>query len=229
MDAAASPEDAGFLIFGVLGCFATVAVPILFIFCLIMAIVRKSKGWTVATIVMGVLGLGAVIAAVAFSANQVAEAVEESKIPREFADDEGRFALTGPGSWSVQDLGHPDAELEIGNLFAEEYVMVISEAKSEFDEDFSLDDFADIAGGAMIDVLGDPDYSEFEELTVNGMPARRHRLNGTIDGIRIAYVNTFVEGKEDFHQVLAWTLEVKQDLAIEKLQEAANSFRESSN
>ena len=52
MDAAATPGDAGFLIFGVLGCFATVAVPILFIFCLIMAIVRKSKGWTVATIVM---------------------------------------------------------------------------------------------------------------------------------------------------------------------------------
>ena len=104
--------------------------------------------------------------------------------------------------------------------------MVISEPKSDFPEDFELDEFADVASSGIIDSVTEAEHSELEPLVVKGCEGFQHELNGTIDGIRISYLNSFLEGREHFHQILAWTLEERKERVLPVLKEASLSFRE---
>ena len=221
-----SAYDVGYAFGAVIGCFLAILVPALFIFALIMAIVRKSRGWTIVTVILGVLGLGFLGVAAYFGVRQAAESAAEAKVPREFVSSDNLVAVTGPGSWTEQDLGSDVAGLQLANLFAEEYLIVISELKSDFPEEFDLEEFVDVASSGIIDSVTEADFSEMEPLAVGGCEGFQHELNGSIDGIRISYVNSFLEGKEHFHQILAWTLEERKERVLPILKEASLTFRE---
>ncbi|MEM9284129.1 MAG: hypothetical protein AAGA96_20105, partial [Verrucomicrobiota bacterium] len=139
-----SAEGLGAVVGGLLGCFLAVLVPALFVFFLVMAIVRKSKGWTVAAVLTGVFGL-ALGAMVIFLGNKAVQKVKETtEIPRVFASEDGLVSVTTPGYWRVLDLASAAAELQLGDPVSEEYLLVISELKTDFEPDFTVEDFASL-------------------------------------------------------------------------------------
>ncbi len=226
METTSTALEVGKVIGGLIGCFFFLAIPAFFVFSLVMAITKKSRNWTIATVIMGTLGfllLAGVFGVGLYTGWQKAQ---EERVARDFNTSDGLAVVTGGSGWTNLDLDAEDATLSIGNLFAEEYLIVISEEKSAFDSDFGVKDFADVAVEQTVNLLEGAIVKEPIATTVNGLPGYVREISGEIEGIDITYFNTYVEGRTHFHQILTWTLTRKKGKALPKLQAAAESFRE---
>ncbi|MDF1823252.1 MAG: hypothetical protein P1U68_01345 [Verrucomicrobiales bacterium] len=193
-------------IFIIVGCMLMVALPILFVVALTLAITRKSTGWTVVAVLAGLLGLAALVTSLVYAGKKGAAEFAEMNEPRPFVSEDGLVEIMAPGSWSVRNLENEVASLQIGNLIGSQFLIVISEEKSEFVDEFSIRDYAGTINEQMKEVLVDAIETELLSLEVGGLTALQNELEGNIDGTGIAYLNTFIEGKDHFHQVLTWTL-----------------------
>jgi hypothetical protein len=137
---------------------------------------------------------------------------------------DGKSRLTVPASWQdLPEAGRNEvATIQLGDLRKEQYVMVITGAKSDFD---SLAAFAE---AAMTDAenLEESDIGPERALTVGGLPAVQRVVTGKSEGIRIVYWFTMVEGKNSFFQVIGWTLPSRRGDAEPAIAEVIDSFRE---
>ena len=209
-----------------LGCVLIILVPALFLFTLIMAMTRKSKGWIVATIIAGTVSLVMIVVAAVFGVQLGSKALEEQQAVQIFTTSDGLATVTGAPGWRVLDLQSEDATMQIGNFVAEEYLLVISDLKSDFDPDFKLSDFAEIASEQTIDTVKGAEAGELVETKIQGLPAYQREVRGTIEGTDVSYFNSYVEGREHFYQVMAWTLTNRKETAFPRLRTAADSFTE---
>lgn len=208
------------------GCFVMVALPILFVFTLIMAITRKSKGWTAMTVVIGVIGVIALVVSLVYAGKQGAAKLAEMNQPRPFASADGLVEVTAPGTWIGQDFGNEVASLQIGNLIGNQYLLIISEEKRDFVPEFGIQEYAETISEQMKEVVESPIETELIPMEIGGLPAFRRELDGEIDGTKIAYLNTFIEGEQHFHQVLTWTLLEMKDRQFPLFRTTVASFRE---
>jgi len=208
------------------GCGAGLLFPALFLLSLVLAITRKSRGWTVGAVVFGSLALLSVGGLVAAGVSAAVKSSRESAIPKDFTTSDGVAVVTGGPHWRDLGIGSDDASLGIGNPVREEYLVVVSEAKSDFPDGYTLRQFADLAGGLALAGMEDASVEEFREVAVNGLAGLRREVTGRGDGDRVFFLNTYVEGRAHFHQVMVWTLAERRDRARAALAAAADSFRE---
>jgi len=121
-----------------------------------------------------------------------------------------------PSNWTDLPPGdrNPDATIQQANLFGERYVMVISDSKSDVAGIFSvqeatgpeiLNQFTDLTLGGVEKSFTVQRISN-RKLSVNGLPAIQHKFKAAVEGIDVIFWTTYVEGKNHFYQVQAWTL-----------------------
>ena len=215
---------------GMGSCCMTILLGVVFIVALILAIVRKSKAWTIVTIISAILaiilGIVFVIGAGAAGFKAASEAIEEASAEKMFTTDDGLVSIDGQTFWTNVDTGSPDASLEIGNLLREEYLLIITEPKSDFPQDFGLLDYANLVGETMADTLEDPPAIELSNTQINGMNAYQHEMRGKSDGLDIVWWNTYLEGTDHYYQVISWTLQSKSSVALPRLKASALTVRE---
>lgn len=225
-EAANTLGEQGIIVGRMLFCVMALVVPALFIVGLILAIVKKSKGWTIFTVLVGLAGFGVIGAFIYFVAHEVKDSIAKAEQLHPIDGDDGKFSLSIPGNWDEQVLGSADASLEVGNLIREEYLLVIHEPISDFDEGFTIGDFAEIAADGVTAALTNASRGDLEAVEINGMPAVQCRIEGSADGVRIVYLNSYIRGESDFYQVMTWTLPSKEAEAFPKFREAMATFRE---
>jgi hypothetical protein len=138
-----------------------------------------------------------------------------------------------PSNWAQfpPSERNADASIQYANLFAERYVMVISESKSDLNG--LLDTSSSNAISAYNELVQDGLAAALTikrdsqtEATINGMPGFRCKLSGDVDGVDIVYWVSVVEGKNDFHQVHVWTTAALETKNKPILFNVANSFKE---
>ena len=226
MESSSSAYEILKVVGGMLGCVLIILVPALFLFTLIMAMTRKSKGWIVATIIAGTISLVMIGVVAVYGVRFGSKALKEQQAVQIFTTTDGLASVTGAPGWRVLDLQSEDATMQIGNFVAEEYLLVISELKSDFDPDFTLLDFAEIASQQTIETVEGAVPGELVEKTIQGLSAYEREVSGTIEGTEVSYCNNYVEGREHYYQVMAWTLANRKEKAFPRLRAAAESFTE---
>ncbi|MEM7698623.1 MAG: hypothetical protein AAF236_09500 [Verrucomicrobiota bacterium] len=209
----------------VLGMGLLLLIPLLLVFAWITARRTELLLWKLATALLAgltlvVLSLGAWQWARQSGANEVA-----AEMKTVFVSADKRVSISGPKRWEPLDLGADGSSLEIGSLASEEYLVVITEPKSDFEPDFSLIDYGDVVTELMADRLVNTSRSEPLELEIDGLAAHQIELQGNLDELTIVYLNFFIESENAFHQILSWTLEPRRDAAFPEFFEAAESFR----
>jgi acyl carrier protein len=203
-----------FLICGVIGLGAV---------SIIMAFVRRTTGWIAAAIILSLLGAGGVITGMVFAARGFGKAIAEQSRPKMVVSEDGWVRLEIPGSWSTLRELHDSASLKVGNKFREEYAIVISEKKADIKG--TLDDFAQTVTGGIRESLGvGVEVGPIENVTAGKFTAKRCRLAGKIDNIRIVYLHYSVETLEGFHQLIMWTLPSKESRAWPVFERVAETF-----
>lgn len=151
---------------------------------------------------------------------------------------DGIASLEVPKNWtpiSGSDA-NPEASLQIGNLFAETYAMVLSEAKADFegiagehpnpDGGYSLEDYTDLITSMMTAPGSGMTSSPKQQISHNGMPAYRFKLQGAVEGNAVVFLGMVVEGDRHFHQVLCWTLAEREAKNTPTLEAVLASFKE---
>jgi hypothetical protein len=138
---------------------------------------------------------------------------------------DGKFQLTVPVGWRENSSLNEQAEIKAANPLQEMYVIVLTEAKADFTDDMTLDQFTTITRESMTANLTSPELSPPLPVTINGNSARQYEIQGEVKNVKLAYLITTVETAAHFHQVVTWTLRSRIDKNQTTLQQVAGSFR----
>jgi hypothetical protein len=139
---------------------------------------------------------------------------------------DGRSQIRPAVGWTELPELHAEASIEWGNKAAEEYLIVISEPRANFDSSLNVDKFADIHITRMRGIITNMEVKGPKRLTLNGNSALQYEVLGSVDFVRIGYLINYVEGKKSFHQVLTWTLIAQFEDKKGKFATVMDSFRE---
>lgn len=196
----------------------------------------RLKGKAIVGIVLGglsfvfvpLVGIVVAIAIPSFvSSHKMAEkSVAEATLPREVFSNDGVCRVTVPGDWAERVDLHDEASIQVGNARNEVYLIVLTDSKLDFDE-MTLEEHSQLTRKRMMEninndrIIGAP--KEFE---INGRPAVQYEIRGSVDKIKIVYLHVTIEGREYFHQVLAWTLSSAFERNQVVLESVVNTFEE---
>ena len=142
----------------------------------------------------------------------------------EIVSGKGNARLTVPKDWSELSDLNAAAEIQAGNKSNEQYAMVLSDNKADF-EGMTLKRHHQLTRDAMLKKMTNASATEAVEITIDGQPAMQDELSGTQDGMNIVFLHTTVEEEDGFHQILAWTSKSRWDGQKGNLQEVTRSFR----
>lgn len=154
-----------------------------------------------------------------------AHAQEQNKIPgNTIVSYDKRATVSAPKSWKVLDL-HEEADIEVGNEYAEVYYMSLHEPKTDL-PDFDLKRFANVVLENHAAESTDSKIEFVRDTAVNGLPALHYRVDSRVEGLDIVYQFVFLEGSDTFYQTLAWSLGSRYSGNSDKMDSIITSFRE---
>lgn len=200
-----------------------------FILSIIKACKRKSAGWIISSVISGVLAIVGILGGIGLAVSTVVEkqaiAANGGGKTTQVTGKSGTFTIEMPSNWAElpQLIKESDAQLGVGNGRRELYTIVLEESKQDIESD--LEGYDNLVLTNMKAKMSGAELSEVTIRTVNGLPARQHRLEGSFDRIGIVYHIATVESPDAFYQVLTWTLRSKEPTAKPILEEVINSFR----
>ncbi|GIP33310.1 hypothetical protein [Paenibacillus sp. J2TS4] len=144
-------------------------------------------------------------------------------------DDEDWTEITLPGGWSQIHGLNEEASLQASYITnaSENYMVVLSEPKEDFEEGHTLSDYYDLIMEMQLtdEVIGNSNYTDAVELEINGLPAVQFEVRGEVDKVKIAYLFTLVESESGFHQLIFWTNDQKLDENKQTYLDAINTFK----
>ena len=194
-----------------------IAVPAFFILSLIKALTKKTKGWVICLIISSLLllsfgvlvGIAAVTAYRQGKDNSTSEySVDDSQMQTVVTDD-GLLSFELPSNWKEVDELHDEASLKYGHLRSEQYMLVLSENKSDFEEDVSLRDYADLCLENAELATSGMRFGEWTEHQIANRKMLKVQMSATVDRIKIKYQYGYYETKDHYHQIMQWTLPSK--------------------
>ena len=195
---------------------------------------KKSKTGLIIGIVAGVVLL--IITLVATSGSS-----EENKLSdqdeQQTVTIENKYSVAIP-SFLTKASGLNDyASLQYQHAWKEFYVIVIDESKAEMQK--ALDDnnltetytndikgYSELLMNGFEKAISVSHKSEIIDTTINNMPARLLTVSGRTEGIDAYYSLAFIQGKERYYQIMAWTLSNKEYEYKDKMNRIMYSLKE---
>ncbi len=214
------PMNSSAAVFGVL--FGTLAFGALAIFTLVavvMALVKKTRGWVVTAVALTILVGGAAVVGgvVGFK-----KASEELGKPRTLTSKDGTTSLQLPPGFIETPGLSTVASIQAAAPLLQAFAMVISESKEGQQIDLAAYNSAILK--QMKGIATQASLGNSTNTTINGMPAMQTRLAGKVQGVDLVYLVTTYDGGPSVHQVLAWTSPANETRVWPTLQKVAQGF-----
>ena len=117
--------------------------------------------------------------------------------------------LDFPSIWKETEL-HPDAVMERANTPKEQYLIIITDEKEDFADDFELKDFTEILRTNMSGSVEGSEVTEAKSTKIgDNKSALEFYVTGTVDKIKVKYLVVTVENKDKFYQIVTWSLQTR--------------------
>jgi acyl carrier protein len=195
---------------------------IFFIVAVVKACTKKTTGWIVASVIVGVLGLLIVASTGAAFVAGITRALVERGKSKELTTPDGMHRIVVPGPWKAMPELNREAQIAAAYPRREEYVVVFVERK--LNSTMILADYANATADAMVAKLKNGALGKLTELTVGKFPAMRRRLTGRLERHDVAFHHTCVDMPDHLVQVLCWTLANRETTAFPVFEKIAASF-----
>ncbi len=150
---------------------------------------------------------------------------------------ENKYSVAIPSFLTKASGLNDDASLQYQHTWKEFYVIVIDESKTEMQK--ALDDnnlteiytndikgYSELLMNGFEEAISVSHKSEIIDTTINNMPARLLTVNGQAKGLDIFYSLAFIQGKERYYQIMAWTLSSKEYKYKDKMNRIMYSLKE---
>jgi hypothetical protein len=141
---------------------------------------------------------------------------------------DGVCQVTLPMGWSKAQIPG-DHSLQVADANRGLFLVVTTEKKTDFADNLKCREYARLATQNSLAALEDGRIvSGPTETNVNGRPAIQHEITGTLkeNRIKISFLTTAVEGKKNFHYVVAWSLQSRYAADRPSLEQVVRTFRE---
>jgi Domain of unknown function (DUF4190) len=195
--------------------------------------IRKSrgtlggKGIATAGLILGYIGLVLGVMGIPLLVNMMQserERLHRLSIERkEIASDDGKLKVTTSGFWVKRSDLNKRASLQAAYKDKEMYLIVISDAKADFDN-LTLEKHHQLTRDRMLQKMKNASATELVPLTIDGHPALQDELSGTENGMNVVFLHTTVDDGDYFQQILAWTSKSRWQQQNEQLRENTRSF-----
>lgn len=182
--------------------------------------IASGKFWLVA---MGFLFLSFAFSSCGMDTGEGGGSVDENGNIT-FTSTGGEFQLAAGPDWQMMtgEL-HPEAELEIGSLAKDKYLIIIPESKADLS--MPLSDYTKIAADVTMAKLENPLMTGPVATTVNGREAYLAKISGTVDGLNVYYWLYTVDCPDHLVQMVAWTLKSRKESYEADITSIVQSFR----
>ena len=138
---------------------------------------------------------------------------KDSEGVQTITSDQSQLSVDFPKSWKEEEL-NGIATIQMANMVKEQYMIVIEEAADDFEDGFTVGDYAEIIIENMQTVVSGATVSSIDDVTIgDNLAAKQVELSGSVDGIKCTYFITFAENDGFFYQFTAWSLPSKYDAA----------------
>ena len=202
-----------------------------FLLSLIKSFTRKTRGWIISAVITGLItligifgGIAVVVQKVVAKARTASDAADKKKL---MASNDGSFSIEVPGNWKSMPELNDDAQIAAGNSIRDVYAMIIPNPRSDYEGSFK--EFDELVLEVLLSSLEKSLVSPVESLTIQGHPAQRRRVEGTIEKTRVVYYLVTLETKDTHYQIMAWTMPSREMTMKPMLDEVINSFKVSGN
>ncbi|KAB2935314.1 MAG: hypothetical protein F9K24_00880 [Leptonema illini] len=145
--------------------------------------------------------------------------------PNVVSDVQGLISMEVPSSWSKRTDLNAAANLQAGNPFNEEYLVVISEAKEDLFQ-MNLQRYATFSIQNLRSSAIAFEMEQAKPVEINGMKGLKYICRGVIENVKISYMITLLESEGHYHNVMMWTLRSKENEAFPKFETALLTFKE---
>lgn len=153
------------------------------------------------------------------------KAAAESRLVKQLYSENRHISLQVPLSWSAKEL-LPGAVIGAANLGDETYLVVLEDAKIDFEENLTLADYSRNIQLQLAENIKDGMVQgDAYPVTIAGLPGEQFIFPGVVNGIRISYMITLLEGDTHFYRVLGWTLESRMEKNKELLKRISESVK----
>jgi hypothetical protein len=133
--------------------------------------------------------------------------------------------LTVPAAWKdvPESFKNELATLQVGDLPQSQFVLVVTASTTDFDD---FEAFADAVVEEARTLVTESDVGAARKLTIGGLNAQQHEVNGKVNGVKLTYWFTVVEGKRGYYEVVGWTLPSRKSDSEPVILGVIDSFRE---
>lgn len=148
-----------------------------------------------------------------------------------------KYIITIPSFLTKVSNLNEDASLQYQHAWKEFYIIVIDESKLEMQK--ALDDnnlnesysndikgYSDLILKDFEQKMSNARKSTITNTLVNNMSARLLTISGKVSGIDAFYSLGFIQGKERYYQIMAWTLSSKEFEYKDKMNQIMYSLKE---
>ena len=150
---------------------------------------------------------------------------------------ENKYSVAIPSFLTKASGLNDDASLQYQNAWKEFYVIVIDESKAEMHKAFvdnnltetytnDIKGYSELLMNGFEKAISVSHKSEIIDTTINNMPARLLTVSGRTEGIDAYYSLAFIQGKERYYQIMAWTLSNKEYEYKDKMNRIMYSLKE---
>ncbi|MEI5995135.1 hypothetical protein [Candidatus Enterococcus mansonii] len=134
----------------------------------------------------------------------------------------GNFKVEMTEGWQKVDAKElsDNADISLENKSNDEYYIVLSEAKKDFENFDTFKESVDLSD------LGERTNEKKESVEYNGLKGERRTFNATKEGVDIYYMYDLMEGKDYYLQCISWTLNSNKESYEADLTKIMNSLAE---
>jgi hypothetical protein len=172
-------------------------------------------------IAIGVMGIPLLVSMIQSDRERLHRLSVEKK---EISSEDGKIKVIVSDMWVKMPELNKEATLQVGYRDKEMYLIVLSHAKSDF-ENPTLENHHQITRDRMLQKMKNASASESVPLTIDDHPAMQDELSGTENGTNVVFLHTTVDEGDHFQQILAWTLKSRWQQQNELLREITRTFR----
>ncbi|TAF67290.1 MAG: hypothetical protein EAZ55_02930 [Cytophagales bacterium] len=149
----------------------------------------------------------------------------ETKFERKTAKN-GLFSLEIADYLKEASELNKTASLQYSNEQKEVYIIVIDDSKKEIGDSYDLKSYFEFASGNIKGGIKDAKLSTPTTKDVNGMKLMVGEITGSFNDIGVYYILATVESKDNFYQVLTWTMEKNKDSFGKDMMKMVESIKE---
>jgi hypothetical protein len=140
---------------------------------------------------------------------------------------DGQSQISVPDDWEARQDLNQEATLQAGSLPKNVFLIVIPDNKQNFT---NFAEYSKIASSGVVSNVQSATIEGPKNLTVNGRvnsrQALQYKIKGSVDGLKVIYLYTNIEGKTQYYQVMAWTIESEFARNEPLFQQITQSFQD---